>query len=332
MRVVSQYIVGNNNAGPKAKIDIENILKRNYNAKIYTNKVNNDEEKRFFSKIKKFLFSCIHLNTNEITVIQIPFTNKSKILKLAKNKIGIIHDVDGLRFNDEKLLKEEIEIFNQYEYIIVHNEVMNNKLKENGLTTKTIELKLFDYLVDENIQVKTRKMNEKNIRIAYPGNLEMNKAKFIYELEEQNMEFKLCLYGDYLEKEKLNNKKIEYRGSFSSEKLVENLNEDLGLVWSGEIDESDQEDGEKRYTKYNMPHKLSCFLATGIPVIVWEKSAAARIVDEYNLGYKISNIYDINKIDFGDYDIKKENAIKMSEKIKNGYFTKTAVNYILKMM
>ncbi len=332
MRVVSQYIVSNNDAGPKAKIDVEKLLKKNYNAKIYTNKVNNNQEKRFFSKIKKILFSYIHLRTNETTVIQIPYTNKCGILNLSKNKIGIIHDVNGLRYNDEKLLKEEIKAFNQYNGIIVHNDAMKNELIKNGLTTKTVELKLFDYLIDGDIQIKNEKFDAKNVRIAYPGNLEMNKAKFVYELEEKNMNFKLCLYGDYFEKEKLNNKKIEHKGSFSSEKLIENLNEDLGLVWSGKIDESDQENGEKGYTRYNMPHKLSCFLAAGIPVIVWEKSAAAQIIDEYNVGYKINNIYDINKIDFKDYDIKKENAIKISEKIRNGYFTQTAINDILKMM
>lgn len=332
MRVISQYIVSNNDAGPKAKIDVEKLLRKNYNAKIYTNKINNNQEKRIFSKIKKFLFSYIHLKTNETTVIQIPYTNKCEILNLSKNKIGIIHDVNGLRYNDEKLLKEEIKAFNQYNGIIVHNDVMKNELIKNGLTTKTVELKLFDYLIDRDIQIKNEKFDAKNVRIAYPGNLEMNKAKFVYELEEENMNFKLCLYGDYLEKEKLNNKKIEHKGSFSSEKLIENLNADLGLVWSGKIDESDQENGEKGYTRYNMPHKLSCFLAAGIPVIVWEKSAAAQIIDEYNVGYKINNIYDINKIDFKDYDIKKENAIKISEKIRNGYFTQTAINDILKMM
>ena len=34
MRVVSQYVANKNNAGPKAKIDIEKILKQYYNAKI----------------------------------------------------------------------------------------------------------------------------------------------------------------------------------------------------------------------------------------------------------------------------------------------------------
>ena len=154
MRVVSQYIVTNNDAGPKAKTDIEEILRKSYNAKIFTNKVRNNEENNVKSKIKKFIFSTLSLKSEEMTIIQIPFSNKIKILNMAKNKIGLIHDIDGLRYNNEKLLKEEINALNQYQGIIVHNDAMEKVLKDNGLTTKTEKIELFDYLVDDNFFIK----------------------------------------------------------------------------------------------------------------------------------------------------------------------------------
>lgn len=330
MRVVSQYIVGNNDAGPKAKIDIEQILKKSYNAKIFTNKIKNNSEKNIESKIKKILFSYRCLRTKEITIIQIPFTNKIKILNMAKRKIGLIHDIDGLRHNDKELLKREIDALNQYQGVIVHNNAMKNILIENGLKTKIAEMELFDYLVDEKFYIKENKFNKKEVKIAYPGNLEPNKAKFIYDLEDEKMNFNLFIYGNYLEHKKLKNKKIEYKGSFPTKTIVNNLEGDLGLVWSGELDEKDEENGEKGYTRFNTPHKLSCFLTAGMPVIVWEKSAVAPIVEKYNLGYKIKNIYDINKINFDDYDEKRRNAIIISKKLRDGYFTKTAVEKIMK--
>ena len=67
MRVVSQYIVTNNDAGPKAKTDIEEILRKSYNAKIFTNKVRNNEENNVKSKIKKFIFSTLSLKSEEMT-------------------------------------------------------------------------------------------------------------------------------------------------------------------------------------------------------------------------------------------------------------------------
>lgn len=330
MRVVSQYVVSNNDAGPKAKTDIEQILKSNYDAKVFTNKVKNNKEKNINNKIKKFLFSYKALNTNEITIIQIPFTNKIKILDLAKNKIGIIHDVNGIRYNNEELLKQEINAFNQYKGIIVHNDTMKDLLIEKGLKTDITEIELFDYLVDEEFYIKEKKFDKKNIKIAYPGNLEPNKAKFIYDLNETEMNFELCIYGNYLEREKIKNRKIVYKGSFPPNKIVNNLDEDLGLVWSGCLDEKDEKQGEKGYTKYNTPHKLSCFLTAGIPVIVWEKSAIAKIVEKYDIGYKINNVYDINKINFDDYDRKKENTINISKKLREGYFTKKAIEEMMK--
>lgn len=331
MRVVSQYVANKNNAGPKAKIDIEKILKQYYNAKIYTNKVN-DFKPNFFSKIKKFFFSRNALKTNDFVVIQIPFSNKTEVLKLAKNKIGMIHDLDGIRFQNEKLLREEINCLNMYKYVIVHNEIMKEYLISKGLKVPAISIELFDYLVNEENEEKKEKrnFNSQNPIIAYPGNLEKRKAEFIYDLNEEKMNFKLLVYGNYFEKEDVNNKKIEYKGAFSPDVIPNKIEGDLGLVWSGMLDESDENLEEKAYNKYNIPHKLSCYLAAGMPVIVWQKAAASKIVDKYNIGYKINNLYDINKIDFYDYKEKKKNVEILSKKIKGGYFTKTALDKILK--
>lgn len=323
MRVISQYIASENNAGPKAKVDIERILKKEYEAKIYTNKVKGLEEKKIKYKIKKLIFSKMHLRTSDITVIQIPFTNKKSILKLARNKIGIIHDIDGLRFNKKSLLQEEVEALNLYKVLIVHNNTMKKILTENGVNTPMVTLEIFDYLLKECKPIYSQNENPLNeLTIIYPGNLEPRKAKFLYSLEANKMNFKIAAYGPYYEKN--NNSKIIYKGSFSPDELPYKLEGTLGLVWSGEIDSSDEEINEKYYNKFNTPHKLSSFLAAGIPVIVWEKSAIAEIIDKYNVGYKINNIYEINNIDLNDYEEKKENAKKISRKIREGYFTKKA--------
>ena len=332
MRVVSQYIVSKNNAGPKAKIDVERILKEHYNAKIYTNKVN-DSEISIISKIKKMLFCRKALKTDDLVVIQIPFSNKNEILKLAKNKVGIIHDLDGIRFQDEKLLKNEINCLNMYKYLIVHNETMEKYLKSKGVKVPMVSMELFDYLVKEENEEKSkikRNFNPNSPIIVYPGNLEKRKAEFIYDLEEDKMNFELFVYGNYFENENVNNKKIIHKGTFPPDVIPSKIEGDLGLVWSGKLDESDENMNEKAYNKYNIPHKLSCYLVAKIPVIVWTKAASSEIVDQYNIGYRINNLYDINNIDFSDYEEKKKNVETLSKKIKEGYFTQTALDKILK--
>ena len=101
------------------------------------------------------------------------------------------------------------------------------------------------------------------------------------------------------------------------------------MVWDGNYDESDQNEGFKNYTKYNNPHKLSCYIAAGLPVIVWRKSAAAQFVNKYNIGYTISNLYDINNLDFSDYEEKLKNVSVIQKKVCNGKFTKDAINKVL---
>lgn len=140
------------------------------------------------------------------------------------------------------------------------------------------------------------------------------------------MKFQINLYGNG--NEKINNKKIFYKGTFQSDNPL-TISGKLGLVWDGNYDDSDANELFKNYTRYNNPHKLSCYLAVGLPVIVWSKSAISEIVEKYNIGYQIGNLYDINNIDLSDYDEKKKNVEKLSTKLRDGFFTKEVMRKII---
>ena len=121
------------------------------------------------------------------------------------------------------------------------------------------------------------------------------------------MKYRINLYGVGIDKD-INNK-IKYLNKYSPDELPNKIVGDLGLIWDGNYDESDENEGFKNYTKYNNPHKLSCYIAAGLPVIVWEQSAVADFVNKYNIGYTIKNLYDINKINLTDYTTKKKISI-----------------------
>ena len=101
------------------------------------------------------------------------------------------------------------------------------------------------------------------------------------------------------------------------------------MVWDGNYDESDEDKGYKKYTRYNSPHKVSCYLVAGLPVIVWRKSAVASFVQKNNIGYVISNLDDINNIVLDDYKTKKANAMILGAKLKNGYYTQKSLEKAL---
>ena len=328
MRVVSQYITTVANAGPKAKIDVEKILKDNFDANIYTNKLLSEEDNSITHKLRKIVFGIKALRTKEIVIVQHPFTRNKRILKLCKNKIAFIHDLDGLRMLDDKLLQEEIEVLNLFNGVIVHNVKMKKLLKEKKLKSPIYVLELFDYITEESKSNKDRKLDNQ-INIVYTGNIERGKAAFLYQLENKKMKFNINVYGT--KEEEILNKKIVYKGKMDANKLPNEMEGNIGLVWDGKIDESDENVGLKNYTKYNNPHKFSCYIAAGLPVIVWKKSAIADFVKKHNIGYVISNLYEINDINFKeDYEIKRNNVEILSKKVREGYFTKKIIDQITK--
>ena len=322
--ILSLYEKTQINAGPKAKVDIETIVSKNYDFTIdNVNSIDNSLK----GKINRF-FKCVKINiknkNTKLVLLQIPYSEKKYYTNMIRNKIIIIHDIEGLRYSNRKRLEKEIEFYKKCYYIISHNKKMTNFLIKNGIEkNKIIDLELFDYLTEE--KAVERKIDKNNINIVYSGNL--IKAPFLKQLEENKMKFKLNTYG--IMDNELKNKNIIYKGKFKPDEIPGKLEGELGLVWDGNLDDKDEKDLLKNYTKYNNPHKLSCYIAAELPVIVWSKAAIADLVDKYNIGYKIDSLYDINDLDFSDYNEKLKNVKELSKKVRDGYFTKRAIKTVL---
>lgn len=321
MKVISAIYDTKKNAGPKAPEDINKILKNKYNAEIISIlRKNNFRLKLILIFIK--MFFC-----QEWIILQHPLLLRSYVYNFLPRKktVILIHDICGLRNKDDKLLKQEVNIFKKFKYIIVHNNVMKNLLIEKGINENNIYvLELFDYLANGDVKEEF-KFNIDKMRIIYPGNLIKEKSPFLHQLDENKMNFIINMYGIGINDNLSSN--LIYKGSFEPEE-INDLEGDLGLIWDGNFDESDENLGFKNYTKYNNPHKLSCCMAMGLPVIVWEKAAIAEFVKKENVGYTINSLYDINNIDFSNYDEKRKNAIKISKKVRNGNYTKGVLSFI----
>ena len=331
MKVISQYEVNELNAGPKAKVDVEKILKKEYNASIRTLEVRNNIHKKFnlfMFRIKKFFYILRNRRINDVTVYQLPYNKSCKDSIKSKKSIGLIHDINGLRDMNDELVNKEIALYQKFDVIISHNEVMTNFLREKGVETPIIELQLFDYLVSGE-QNKSNSHDGNDKLVVFAGNF--NKSLFLKELDESKMNFSINLYGvGNYDKE---NKKYNYKGAFSPDELPLSMEGDLGLVWDGSIENSNNSSNNfLNYTRYNNPHKLSCYIAAGLPVIVWEEAACARFVKEKNIGYVISNLYDINNLDLSDYNTKLDNVKKIQQDVINGRYTINAINKALEII
>ena len=324
-------------AGTKAPEDIYNILKNNTKSKTIevrmrlTNKIMNNLRKIPFciSKILKLIF----VSKKEYVVLQsnyfdYPFILPNFLSWILKSKktIYYIHDINGLRYNQNRKLKQELKIIDANNYVIAHNDTMKKYLVEKGIDSKKIYvLDCFDYLCDAKTKEVNHEFDKDNVQICYAGNLLKDKSEFIYEIDNKN--YTLNLFGKGIKNDI--NKKIHYKGVYEADKVRDYLHDDLGLIWDGHADDSYEYNNYKNYTRYNNPHKLSCYLAADLPVIVWSKSAISDFVKKNNVGYIIDELHDIDNIDFSDYNEKKKNALIIGERIRNGYYTLNVLNKIL---
>ncbi len=245
-------------------------------------------------------------------------------LKRGAKVIFIIHDIQCIRFNKRT---NEIKKLNNASLLLVHTNAMKKKLAELGVHTPMKVLNLFDYYssvpmmsIEETIQHKSD--------IVFAGNLE--KSRFLRKLlvNKTNKNIKFMLYGFLGNLDLKNNNNIIYNGVFSPDK-PDSIKGGWGLVWDGSNIYSCTGD-YGNYLRYNASHKLSLYLACGLPLIVWEQSALANWVKVENIGITISEIGNlsivITAISDKDYHQMVLNARSIGEKIRNGYYLKQALN------
>lgn len=290
-----------------------------------------------FTKLEKFIYGNFKIkkyidNSKGVFLFQYPLNNNRYISKkiinfISKQRdmitIGLVHDIEGLRLldEDESFKKRELSLFNKFDYLIVHNESMKKWILKNGINSEIITLELFDYYSPCDTLD-----NQIICDITYAGNLQ--KADFLNKLvlKHHTME----VYGTDIGMNYLNN--VSYKGEFSPEELPKHLHSRFGLVWDGvSVDECSGIYG--KYLKYNTPHKISLYLSSGMPVIVWKKSAVAKFINDNNLGLCVDNLNNLDKlldsVSNEDYASMKKNVVEIESKLKSGYFIKEALSKVL---
>jgi len=338
---------GEYNASSKARGDVEYILKELGFNEFYI-ETKYGVEKSKLLKIKQLLDyrknyriwmkSISKLKKDDILLIQYPELNVmlhfEKIMEEMQKRgiitIILVHDLDSLRFTRmPRVVMEDKNVINKATYVIAHNSKMKEKLISMCKVDKEkiIELEIFDYIVENELSVKPR---QKDDAIIIAGNLSKEKAKYLEYLKDiKDVEFNLYGKG-YVEE--YDEENINYKGAFLPDELIKNLEGSFGLIWDGTSkDTSEGLYGE--YLRYNNPHKTSLYLTAVLPVIVWNEAAMADFVIENKVGITVKKLDDINreiqKISEEDYKEMIDNTRKISERLKNGYYLKAAINKII---
>lgn len=328
-----------NHAGSKAVADISKIASNMGYKPVYIHMLSTEISK--IAKLQRQLGYFVDWNKcyreiseGAIVLLQHPFHHKQltrqKILKKLKDKkhvkyISMIHDVEelrGFRYND--YYKREFDFMLQIaDVFIVHNEFMKNFFEKKGVPKeKLIVLQVFDYL--HSIRENKNILFERSISIA--GNLDAQKCGYINQLGDIGVKVKL--FGPNYEHGLDIYDNVEYQGQFSPDQIPLKLTEGFGLVWDGEcIDSCAGQAGQ--YLCYNNPHKLSLYLSSGIPVVIWNKAAEADFVRKNHLGICVGSLLELKTIfenmNESIYKTYTSAVMSIGERIRKGEYGTKAI-------
>lgn len=322
----------------KPKTDVSEILEEKLNFKTVSIKEYKYHkiDSNFLIKYRiRHALKKLNLSSNDIVLVHYPIYTGAKfeneLIDYLNDhdvtSVALIHDIDSLRFNWSIFgsLKNEVTYLNKYDYVISHNNSMTTKLRENGLNTNVQDLKIFDYLCKKN-----HNKNDENFKynITFAGNL--NKAKFLKNLNiHKPLHFDL--YGNIDNSSEINSS-LDYHGSVSPDVLASKTGVGYGLVWDGnDVDTVSGKVG--KYLQFNNPYKISSYISSGMPVIVWDKSALKQFVVENNIGITVSSLNDLNdtleNITDEEFNSMVRNVSLISDKIRNGFYLTSSIEKII---
>lgn len=243
----------------------------------------------------QFICDCVRLflvlKPEDIVLMQWPVSYRLMFLfhwiikKRCSHFRLLVHDINILRRVGGADNSLERRMFSLSDRIILHSEQMKEKIKEYGIRDENIViLKTFDYLTHDEITRHPKKTKE----VVFVGQLD--KSSFLEKVSAADMGIHINLYGRY---EKDMGKDITYKCKFRADN-VSIFDGSWGLVWNGDtIDECTGPMGE--YLRYNAPHKLSLFIVAHLPIIIWDKAAKARYVEERGIGICVSSLREISR-------------------------------------
>ena len=340
-------------AGVKARDDLESILRdMGWTGINLDSGIERLPNAPLFKKVKdnilvgKLWLSLVsRFSPGDVVLVQLPTINHTFLLgqfvqeckKKHVRTIMLIHDLESIRAalradtssaSRIRLKLEEIQPLRASSAIIVHNDAMAELLsaKYSLDASRMVSLDIFDYL-------DTSELNQSNYDATAPvvicGTLRRHKAGYAYKLPNAPY---FNLYGVGYDGREQDN--VSYYGSFSPDELAHVVKGSFGLVWDGDnVETCSGPYGE--YLRVNNPHKTSMYLSMGLPVAIWKESALASFIEGEGVGIAIQSLNHLDaaiaSLSYSEYDRAKDAASIIGMRLREGYYTKRAVESALKI-
>lgn len=218
----------------------------------------------------------------------------------------------------------ERSLFELSDAVVVHNDRMKKMLMDIGISgDKMFSVGVMDYLRDEPLDEAPCDRIARDLPVAFAGNLSFEKSQFEYALPEG---FRCNLYGsDYTGPV---NDDVCYKGVFDPISLMDSMEGSFGLVWDG--DSTNACSGQfGDYLVFNNPHKIAVYLASGMPVIVWDRIAMADFVRAEGCGITVRTLKEVPEriasLSPEEYERMRLNACRIGSEMRKGVHIRSAV-------
>lgn len=270
------------------------------------------------------------LEGGDMVIFQSPSWNATSYDRALVNNIRtrsnvrlaiFIHDVITMMFEgaQEEALLELVEIYNMADLVILPSERMLSFLQKKGLKVKKVLIQsMWDLPFIEDVRVP-----EFRRQVFFSGWPERFKSVMSWN---QTVPLHWFTNGEL----ETSGRNIQPGGWKNTvELLTEYMEGGFGLVW-----EQNERSG---YYRYNQPHKLSTYLAAGIPVIMQKGLVHEQTVSGQGLGFIVNSFEEaadiVENISEEEYYQLVNNIKNISFLIRGGFFTKKllldTVNYLL---
>jgi hypothetical protein len=280
--------------------------------------------------VPKLNMALGRLGPSDLLLTQHPLNSRAFYATLSGGARGrgytnilLVHDIDYLRYGyeiDAGITLAEKTALQGADGLITLTTNMSEYLTGIGVAKPMTPMYLWDYLTP----CTPRAAGSFSGTAVFAGNL--NKAAFLRHLPAG---LKLRVYGPGREEDLKG--AVDYAGVFPADDLPGILDGDFGLVWDGDSPDSGAGDFGT-YLRYNAQHKLSLYLAAGLPVAVWDQAGTASFVTDNHVGWAIASLGEfrerLKSTTAAEYAELRTNATKVGEQIRSGHFLRSAIERI----
>lgn len=332
-----------NDAGSKARMDIEHIMKCMGMTPIGQHHgVSKSRIHHFAVTLQNVRRAALRLRRGDVLVLQYPAKYYSTICRIAHRKgvrvVTFIHDLDCFRVK-RRSVEGEMRLMNLSDALIGCNPTVCRWLADNGYVGHNkrgiiVPMHVFDFMSDA--QCVDRRSVGITRKVVYAGQLAPRKNRFLYHFGSHIGHFAVNVYGRGFDKSRAAvPEKFDVKGFMRPDELISRVEGDFGLVWDGESVDSCVGDWGS-YLALNTPHKISLYIRCGLPIIIWSGAAMAPFIEKQGIGICVDSLHEIDSVYEGltpeEYGRMCGNVMTVARLMAEGHYFRTAIGEVLSQL